>query len=263
MNVPATTDRYRDAEKLVFDEGWYENAELRHLPALLAGVKVFVDVGASIGPYTRCAAREIKGGRIIAIEANPETYRRLQNFVRQWAEETGNRIDTLHAAAGERAGKIDLFIPSESSPELPLTSSTVNSEVVAADWQTTPVDCLTLDSILADLEPDLIKIDVEGAEYRVLQGAEGILNAGRCRFLVEIHPWGDPAIGKKPADIFNFFYDHGYDFRRVARHWHFAKTPLTWKHAVKRWAINLIMSNQALKKPLRNLVLALDRLRLR
>jgi hypothetical protein len=158
-------------------------------------------------------------------------------------------------------GKIDLHIPSETSSELPLTSSTVASEVVASDWSKVSVDCVPLDTVLAGTEPDLIKVDVEGAEYRVLQGAEGILNAGKCRFLVEIHPWGDPSIGKKPADIFNYFYDHGYDFRRVARHWHFEKAAPSLKRAFKRWAINIIMNNQGLKKTLRNLVLALDRRR--
>jgi hypothetical protein len=82
MNAPTATDRYTDAEKFVFDENWYENAELRNLPGLLKGVRFFVDVGASIGPYTRCAAREIKDGRILAIEANLRPTAGCKNFAR-------------------------------------------------------------------------------------------------------------------------------------------------------------------------------------
>ena len=40
-------------------------------------------------------------------------------------------------------------------------------------------------------------MDVEGGEYRVLQGAKEILDRGKCKFLIEIHPWGVRLLIKK------------------------------------------------------------------
>src|SRR6266850_7819540 len=98
--------RYEDAEKFVYAGTWYENQELRELEKLLPGVQLFVDVVASLGPYTRCANRFIKKGELYAIEANPETYKRLQQLCKDWEAEGSNHIHTIHAAASSEPGKI-------------------------------------------------------------------------------------------------------------------------------------------------------------
>jgi FkbM family methyltransferase len=220
---PKADARYEDAEKFVYDGGWYENEELRHLERLLPGLRLFVDVGASLGPYTRCANQFMKNGELYAIEANPETYKRLQKLCRDWEAEGSNHIHPIHAAASSEPGKIDFFIPTVKSAHLPLSSSLFQNKAVTDDWEKVTVDCVVLDTLFEGKSPDFIKMDVEGAEYRVLKGAHQILQRGTCRFLVEVHPWGDPTIRKTPVDIFRLFYDYGYDFKRVARHWLFQK----------------------------------------
>ena len=259
MSAPA--DPTLAAERFVFDEEWYENAELRHLPRLLTGVSTFVDVGASVGPYTHCADGNMRDGRIIAVEANPDTFARLEAHCSNWRASSSNRLETVHAAASDRVGQLELFIP--DSNQLPLLSAIFTTTGAPSEWRTVTVDCVTLDDLLADAKPDLIKVDVEGAEFRVLRGAHQILSDGRCRFLIEIHPWGDPDLGKTPADIFMLMYEYGYDFERVARHWHFRKVRRNGVVALKHRAILLVMRNGWLKRQLKTLVLAVDRLRQR
>ena len=60
----------------------------------------------------------------------------------------------------------------------------------------------TLDALAADLgidRIDLLKIDVEGAERDVLQGAQQLLAASpQARLAIEIHPWAVAADGRCP-----------------------------------------------------------------
>ncbi|MCE0523878.1 MAG: FkbM family methyltransferase [Methylacidiphilales bacterium] len=254
--TPAQTEV---AESFVLGEGWYENDELRLLPGLLAGVKTFVDVGASIGPYTKCANETIKNGHIAAIEANPDTYQRLKTNCQRWRQDSGNTIETLHAAVADAPGKMDFFIPGEN--ESSLISSIFENTTLYKEWQKVPVDCVTLDSLFPESSPEFIKVDVEGAEYRVLKGAHGLLTRGASRFLIEIHPWGDPSLNKTPADVFQLLYSYDYDFSLVKRHWLFAKVRPSLLFRIKHQCIMFVMRNVWLKEWLKKIVLRFYRLR--
>jgi hypothetical protein len=105
---------------------------------------------------------------------------------------------------------------------------------------------------------------VEGAEYQVLQGAERILKDGQCRFLIEVHPWGDPTIRKKPEHVFQFLNKFGYSFRRVNRHWLFEKRgEFFLVRAVKVAVISFVWRCKPLKEALKKIVLWRDRFRQR
>jgi len=257
MPEKTTDTRYDDAEKFLYGGNWYENSELAHLPALLGGVRVFVDVGASLGPYTFCADRTLRDADIYAIEANPQTHARLAELCAK--SKSTNRLHPIHAAVSSERGKIDFFIPSAQSSRLPLTSSLFQNQVITDDWEKVVVDCITLDDLCRETSPDFLKMDIEGAEFRALQGAAQLLARGKCRFLVEVHPWGDPTLGKRPEDVFKLFYSYGYDFRRVARHWLFEKKRLPWPlRFLKLQAIVFIHRCLPLKEALKKIVLWLD-----
>ena len=59
--------------------------------------------------------------------------------------------------------------------------------------------------------PKLIKIDVEGYEFRVLQGARKTLQASECRVLCEMHPslWAE--LGHDWTDLQAFLSEIGYN----------------------------------------------------
>jgi FkbM family methyltransferase len=255
-----TDTRYEDAEKYLFDGNWYENSELAHLPALLGGVRRMVDIGASLGPYTLCANRVLSNADIYAIEANPRTFERLEVFCRAAAAQSGNRLHPVHTAMGSEKGQIDFFIPTLESSCLPLTSSTFKNPAITNDWEKVTVDCMPLDGLCAEQPPDFVKMDVEGAEYRVLLGSQRILRESQCRFLIEVHPWGDPTLQKRPEHVFQFLNKFGYSFRRVARHWLFEKRgePSVIR-AVKVQAITVVMRCLPLKEALKKVVLWTDR----
>jgi hypothetical protein len=75
--------------------------------------------------------------------------------------------------------------------------------------QATEVPALRLDDYYAQEKrlPDLIKMDVEGAEGSVLKGARQTIARGRPLLLVEIHAWGSP----ESQQVLDLLTELGYD----------------------------------------------------
>jgi FkbM family methyltransferase len=255
-----TRELYNVLERQYFGEDMHEKDEIEQLPKLLKGVSVFVDVGASLGQYSFFANQVLKGARIFCIEADPFRVQRLRELASEWQSDSTNGITVIHAAAAERVGKVDFFTTDANvSGGLFRHASEDLSGQNPVQWSTSEVDCISLDSLCNDVNPDLIKIDVEGSEYTVLLGARRILEKGKCRFLVEIHPWGDKIAKKMPADVFKLFARFGYDFHRTHRHWLFEKSNGLTRF-VKGKIIIILMEHTWLKSVAKRCALSLGAL---
>jgi FkbM family methyltransferase len=134
-----------------------------------------IDVGANIGVFTLPFARFVRGGRVIALEPEAANFAALERRVRS------NRVEPLvqlhRAVAAERAGTLYLAV----NPTHP------GDHKIAEIGE--PVPAVTLDRLIEDAgEPavSLIKIDVQGAELRVLQGAERTIARSRPALLIEV-----------------------------------------------------------------------------
>lgn len=135
-----------------------------------------VDVGAHHGTYTRLLSALVgPGGSVLALEAHPATASALGRR----AASLGN-VEVLQAAAAERDGTVALCQAIDGP------SARWTTEADAPSTSTLTVAATTLDTALAGRRVDLLKIDVEGAEMRVLDGAEAVL-AGRPLVVVEVH----------------------------------------------------------------------------
>jgi len=100
---------YSALEKQYFSEDMQEKDEIELLPGMLAGVQLFVDVGASIGQYSYFAGKFLKNARIVAIEADPLRYEKLCELAKEWQNATGNTYEVIHAAASDQAGNATFF----------------------------------------------------------------------------------------------------------------------------------------------------------
>lgn len=196
---------YEILNQAYFSEGCHEKELLENLPRLLRRTRLFVDVGASLGQYTRLASRCMRGGRVVAIEPDPIRHEELARNAELWSRETGTIIEPLFAAAGNEAGEIT-FYTTQSNVSGGLFPHAVKTRV---DWSEIRVPCITLDGLFPDDAPDFIKADIEGAEMRMLRGAKRILERGMTMFLMEIHPWADPAVGTR-EDVPAFMRAYGY-----------------------------------------------------
>jgi FkbM family methyltransferase len=240
MGEPSDEDLLRTLESHYFGPQMQERAEIEALPRLLSGVRTFVDLGAALGQYTFYANRAMRGGVIYAIEADPLRAARLEELCTEWKGDTGgNDIVVLNEAISDTVGKSSFFVPDgDRSGGLFPVDGLPGTGAGSFEWREITVEATTLDTIFATIPPpDLVKIDIEGGEYRALRGAEGLLGEGRTRFMVEVHPWGDPTIGKNPSDVFDLMADFHYDFRRLHHHWLFFRSGST----VAAWAKNRLI----------------------
>lgn len=176
-----------------------------------------VDVGANIGYNTVYAARLVgPAGQVVAIEPAADNLRILRENV------AANALPnvTVHAvAAGRTAEMRDLYLRGDVSA----VNSLFPDSVYAAVTGTEPVRVMPLDD-LVDFNPDLVKIDVEGAELDVLAGMSRILGHRAIQLLVEWHPRLQEAAGYPPDALPRALLDHGFALQ-AASHLRLAPLP--------------------------------------
>lgn len=97
-----------------FSANPHEREVIALMPKLLRGVQVFVDVGASLGQFTKAASQYLRNGTIVAVEADPLRHRELEKNCRQWATESGNAIRAIHGAVSNAPGTLKFQITNSS-----------------------------------------------------------------------------------------------------------------------------------------------------
>ncbi len=143
--------------------GLHEFADMAFCLHLLRIGDLFVDVGANIGSYTVLASKVV-GANSLAIEPVPETFNRLQRNIR--LNDISPLVDSRCCAAGKTSGLLKF------TSDLDTTNKAVDIDYLGKSIDV-PVE--SLDQILDQLQPTLIKIDVEGFEPEVIAGASKIL----------------------------------------------------------------------------------------
>ncbi|MEM9011270.1 MAG: FkbM family methyltransferase [Pseudomonadota bacterium] len=153
---------------------------------------VFVDVGAHLGWFSLIAAAKARA--VFALEALEFLIGRIHRNV---AANHLSNVQILLAAAGAAPG----FAP------MPKTGGP-GSEV-SAEGVTSLVPMVRLDDYFTgEFAPDVVKIDTEGYEFHVLEGALRMLEK-KPVLMVELHRKIEH-FGKAREDVFDLLSDHGY-----------------------------------------------------
>lgn len=194
-----------------------DSEEFSRMATLLEGVTRFIDVGASHGAYTYHANRILKNARIFAIEADPERFAILRANADRWGAETSNQIICINAAASDFD---DRHISADV--DFHTTGTQVSGGIFTVDERSdnyTPirVPIICVDDLLEPAARTFIKIDVEGAELRVLRGAQRHISGGQTRFFVEISWWGDRGRRTSSLDVLRYAYRGGLRVDRRLR----------------------------------------------
>jgi FkbM family methyltransferase len=163
--------------------GTHEPLVQQALCAHLKSNMVAYDVGAHIGFYTLPMARV--ACETIAFEADPENAVRLRSHILR--NRMGDKIRIVQAAVWFASAPTVDF-----QTGIPRSQGGVNwngQRPPLATGPTRGVIAISLDDFVAagNPAPNIIKIDVEGAEAQVLLGAESILDNVRPIVLVEVH----------------------------------------------------------------------------
>jgi len=160
-----------DTHRLLFLEGERFVLESEILQELLAPGMCVVDVGANIGYYALLFSSVVgPAGSVVCLEPEPENLEELR-----------------HNIAINGLGNVSLLPIAAGSTDTVLSLKRGLNAVVVHEGGNMSVDVKRLDSL--DLERvDLIKLDVEGYECEVLEGARGLLEKQRPSLFVEVHP---------------------------------------------------------------------------
>ena len=185
--------------------GLYELRKTAEIEARLGPGGVFVDVGCSEGDFALIAARIVgPGGRVVAFEPDPGNVGVIRDNV---ALNGFAWVEVHPIALSDRDGEAELFRSSVSGWH----SLLPGLEHRDRDVITVPV--ARLDSFALD-RLDMIKIDVEGAEVAVLEGARDSIARHRPVILLDTHP----SLGADVARLQALADTLGYDVLDSDRH---------------------------------------------
>lgn len=166
---------------------WYSGSEREHqqiFKAIVHQGDVCVDIGANWGLHSLYLSSLVQAdGLIVSIEPFPPAFAELVWHVQANA---CKNVTTLPLAISDKDGD-GLFVPASSASEGALSGLSSES---SNEEDSIFVVTRTLDSIVQELDLEslkLVKIDVEGAEGKVLSGAQHTIERFRPHFVIDLH----------------------------------------------------------------------------
>jgi FkbM family methyltransferase len=183
--------------------GTSEPAVQRELATVLHPGAVFWDVGANVGFFTVMGARLVgPTGRVVAFEPVPDSARAIKRNAERNAM---SNVTVIACAACAVTGAAMLSFGGESTQ-----ARLVATAAADPGARTLRVSGVRLDEAASAFgvpEPDVVKIDVEGAECDVIRGMVEVMRRHRPIILAEMHG--------RNAEFADLLQAHGYRLRSV------------------------------------------------
>ncbi|MGC2673608.1 MAG: FkbM family methyltransferase [Candidatus Acidiferrum sp.] len=174
----------------------FEETEVRFVQRLLRPGMTVLDIGAHHGLYTLLASKRVgRSGKVIAFEPSPRECQRLARHVRV---NRCRNVEIESCALGKDCGEAEFFVVNDFRD----WGNSLRPPAVPEPTRRVCVPLRRLDDLLAVRgieQVDFIKLDAEGGELAVLQGARRLLQTEpRPAMLAEVEdtrtrPWGYPA----------------------------------------------------------------------
>lgn len=195
--------------------------ETPYLADLLSGSPVCLHVGASDGRHSYVMTQVAPKATIYAFEPSAFAYEVLKVCL-AW-HRIRDRVTPIHAAVSDKPGELLLVTPKKTSGRMgrayAYVAETAPDGPARPDLQDQGMECqptpvVTLDGFCAERgigHVDFIRMDIEGAEQRALEGATGILDRDRPHVLIEIHPpMLEARFGGTGEGVLDIFRSRGY-----------------------------------------------------
>ncbi|MBL7045406.1 MAG: FkbM family methyltransferase [Parcubacteria group bacterium] len=182
----------------------FSPGEVKVLKETLKPGMTFVDVGANVGYFTLLAARLVgEGGSVYAFEPEDENFELLERNIK----ENGYQNVVLEKkAVSDKRGELTFYIDPKNLCAHSLVAKDGQKEV--------RVEAVVFDEYFKDLQIDVVKIDVEGAEPQVLKGMTETLKR-KPTLIVEFYPEGLKNAGQDPMGYLEYIVSLGYTLYQI------------------------------------------------
>ena len=183
--------------------GDYEKVELDCYLSVIGPGMTVIDVGANSGVHTALAAQSIgPDGRVFSIEAVPSNVALLEQTVA--LSPNRDSVTVIGCAAGAEKGEVRIYLDGDNSG---------THSVGGRSDQYVDVSVVSLDDLCAEHKldsVDVVKIDVEGYENHVLDGAVSLLHAYKPILFIEYDNVMIEKAGGDPAAVVDVLRNHGF-----------------------------------------------------
>lgn len=205
-------------EAQLFWQGFQEADQgvLRLIKKHLSPDGVFIDIGANIGSFTLVAAKIARRGKIHAFEPSAHHFSRLSENI---ALNGFDNVTLNMKGLNDRARTATLFLPRTQGRMNNSGAASLYSTDMDNDLQVTEeIELILLDDYVSSHcidRVDLVKIDIEGAEFNALKGAINTLEKFRPIVLMELDLYSLEKAGCSPAEILDFWKGMNYLAGRI------------------------------------------------
>ena len=177
--------------------------ELAVIKDLVKPGQSVLDIGANVGLYTKFLSESVgSDGHVYAFEPTFDMFRVLRNNVEALQLRNTN---VFQMACSDNVAELDFYIPKRTDGTLNYYEASLEKETIEGDHEICRVPATCLDRFCAAHvvgDVDFMKIDVEGHEIAVLEGANEILSKHRPKIFIEINePLNDGGHGSAVREI--------------------------------------------------------------
>jgi FkbM family methyltransferase len=197
-----------DRQILIY--GTYDRPLHNIIDRIIKPGMICMDVGANLGEMTLHMANKVTpGGAVYSFEPVPHVYQRLiTHIIRNGLDD---RVYPFDLALSNANGPVDLAFTDEDADNQAL-GSIVNTCRDGLNRRLQVKGC-TLDSFVAQhhiARIDLMKIDIQGAEWFLLEGGSRVFSDMAPDLLIEISPLDLNEIGKNSRQLAELIESFGY-----------------------------------------------------
>lgn len=184
-----------------FKNGVYEVEGLDVMLAAVSEKSIVLDVGANIGYFTCFAGKRCKNGHVYAFEMGKANFDILNDNV---SLNKLTNVTTECYAVADKTSEVQIQDTAVGNAVLKIIEGTSQDDLVSVKSISLDEYCTT-----RNIVPEFIKIDVEGAEMKVLQGMQELLNSS-LKILIEIHETDLAYFKSSKKEVISYLEQFGY-----------------------------------------------------
>lgn len=179
---------------------------LSHMRSLGFAPRVAFDAGAFVGDWSRSFHRVFPDSQLFLMEPNPALRARVDAVVQSLPDAV-----SVPVAVGDKAGSARLNVWEDGSDPLAPQASSLLAHVRGEPTCATAVEVQTLDAIARTHQvlPDVVKLDLQGAELAALRGAASLLGKTEL-FIIEFGCLDAYRERTTPRQLIECMDDHDY-----------------------------------------------------